>query len=155
VQRHGGEFRFESERAPPEVLAPPVANGSQAAAGKQEASAELARARRSYKSVRSFQISGNSTTSSILRRQPTPLVPSAALEADDALHRRDMTEAPQSERVFQVGQFLAQLIQLTVGLGRAVHRQPGLFDGVAGDVGLGPVALDMARKTPPAAPMRG
>ena len=52
-----------------------------------------------------------------------------------------MAEAPQPEGIFQVGQFLAQLVQVPVRLRVAVHDQPGLFDLGIGLVGLCPVAL--------------
>jgi hypothetical protein len=49
----------------------------------------------------------------------------AALEADDALHRGDVAEAPEPERVFQVREFLAELVQVPVllaGRGRPPAR---------------------------------
>jgi hypothetical protein len=52
----------------------------------------------------------------------------AALEADDPLHGGDMAEAPEAEGVFQVGEFLAQLVQVPVLLRVAVDGQPGLLD---------------------------
>ena len=52
-----------------------------------------------------------------------------------------MPEAPEAEGVFEVGEFFAELVQIPVFLGVAVHLQPGLLDRVAGLVGLRPVAL--------------
>src|SRR5436305_13112120 len=66
----------------------------------------------------------------------------AALEADDALHGRHVAEAPEPERVFEVGELLAQLVQVPVTIRVAVHHQPRLLHLVARHVRLGPVALD-------------
>ena len=52
-----------------------------------------------------------------------------------------MAEAPQAEGVFEIGELLAELVQIPVRLGVAVGHQPGLLDLVARCVGLGPVAL--------------
>src|SRR5690606_9658964 len=38
----------------------------------------------------------------------------AALEADNAFNRGDMTETPKPEGVFNVGQFLTELVQITM-----------------------------------------
>ena len=46
----------------------------------------------------------------------------AALEADDALHRGQVAEAPEAEGVFEVGEFFAELVQVPVVVRVAVDR---------------------------------
>src|SRR6185437_16705614 len=67
----------------------------------------------------------------------------AALEADDALDRRYVTEAPEAEDVLEVGELLAELIEVPVGGRIAIDDEPRLLDPVAGHVRLRPVALDV------------
>ena len=60
----------------------------------------------------------------------------AALEADHALDRRHVAEAPEPEHVLEVGQLLAELVQVPVRLRVAVDDEPGLLDAFARRVGL-------------------
>ena len=84
----------------------------------------------------------------------TPVVAGAALEADDALDGRHMAEAPQAECVLDVGELLAELVQVPVPVGVAVHHQPRLLDLVARHVRLRPVALDVRGGDRKAAPRK-
>src|SRR5437763_3341705 len=70
----------------------------------------------------------------------------AALEADHALDRRHVAEAPEPEHVFEVGQLLPELVQVPVRLRVAVDDEPRLLDRLARRVRLGPVALDVVAR---------
>ena len=50
-----------------------------------------------------------------------------------------MAEAPEAEGVFEIGEFLAELVQIPVPLRVAVDREPGLLDGVGERVAEGAV----------------
>jgi response regulator RpfG family c-di-GMP phosphodiesterase len=52
----------------------------------------------------------------------------AALEADNALDRLQMPEAPALEMVFEIDQLLGQLVEIPVILRVAVNRRPGCLD---------------------------
>src|SRR5690606_38616964 len=52
----------------------------------------------------------------------------AALEADDALDRRQMAEAPALEMVFEIDQLLGQFVEIPVRRGLAVDLRPGRLD---------------------------
>ena len=60
----------------------------------------------------------------------------AALEADHALDRRHVAEAPEPEHVLEVGQLLAELVQVPVRFRVAVDDEPGLLDAFVRHVGL-------------------
>ena len=57
-----------------------------------------------------------------------------------------MAKAPEPERVFEVGQLFAELVQVPVRLGVAVDDEPRLLDAFARFVGRRPVAREMARR---------
>ena len=64
-----------------------------------------------------------------------------SLEADYALHSGDMAKTPKPEGVFEVGQFLGQLVQVKELLGVAVGHQPGLLYFNTFNIALRPIAL--------------
>ena len=62
-----------------------------------------------------------------------------------------MAKAPEAERVLEVGEFFAELVEIPIRFRVAIGDQPGLLDVIVGFVGLGPVALGMRsrhRKAP-------
>src|ERR1700761_1119847 len=65
----------------------------------------------------------------------------AAAEADDALHRFEMTEAPELEVFFDIDQLLAHLIRLPVLLCVAINFTEDVDQRFVADVRSGPVAL--------------
>ena len=50
----------------------------------------------------------------------------AAFEADDAFDRGDVAKAPESECVFEIGEFFAELVEIKILFRVAVDDQPGL-----------------------------
>jgi hypothetical protein len=65
----------------------------------------------------------------------------AGLEADDALDRRHVAEAPGAEGGLHVDQLFGQFVQRPVVLGVAVDLQPGRQHGVVVDGRLGRVGI--------------
>src|SRR5438445_13824013 len=55
----------------------------------------------------------------------------AALESDDALDRGHMAEAPEAKRILEVGELLAELVQVPVRLRIAIDHEPCRFDRIA------------------------
>src|SRR6185503_10427093 len=66
----------------------------------------------------------------------------AALEADDALDRRQVAETPLREAVLEVDELLGELVEVPVLLGVAVDLQPSLLDALVVLGGPAPGALE-------------
>ncbi len=70
----------------------------------------------------------------------------AMAEADDALDRFEMTEAPELEVLFDVDEFFAHLVGLPVLARVRVESAEDADDGITARVGLRPVAIDGLRR---------
>ncbi len=73
---------------------------------------------------------------------------SAALVADDALHRLHVLEAPQLEAMVEVHQPFGQFVQVPVLLRVVVHAQPRPGDRLAGLVALRDIAVEHSSGMP-------
>src|SRR5690606_14853972 len=71
--------------------------------------------------------------------------PRAALQADHALHRGDVVEAPAAEIVLEIDQLLGQLVKLPVAVRLVIDRPPRLQNGLAFRARFAPVGAPAVR----------
>src|SRR5438105_3020535 len=64
----------------------------------------------------------------------------ASLEADHALHRRHVVEAPAAKVILEIDQLLGELIEHPVGFGRLIDAAPGLQHALVEMMGFAHVA---------------